>query len=380
MRVSLFLDHACNLACGYCYNGRKFQRRMSLEIACRGVDLALSGRGPTRVSFFGGEPLLQMDLIREITTYTREQALCRQAEPGFLIVTNGTLLEGERLQYLIENDVYIGLSLDGTREAHDATRRHPDGRSSWEGVERAVRKVVAAREGHGLRIIAVVDPSNVDHMAASFNAIRALGVRNLSMNLNYEGAWTDGARDRFTHALHELGNAYIDAFRLAARENREVGFQLNLLDSRIITRVKGGYAEYDRCDFGCEEVAVSPRGRLYPCDRLVGEDTRDELVIGDVWQGVDPVRRDALLAQKNRLHEDCAVCALKSRCMHWCGCVNYAMTGRVGEAAGLLCWFEQRLLEEADRCASTLFQEGNAAFFHRFYSPRVVTGCDPTKG
>jgi hypothetical protein len=103
----------------------------------------------------------------------------------------------------------------------------------------------------------------------------------------------------------------------------------------------------------------------------VGEDTRDDVVIGDVFEGVDPVRRDALIAAKNAILPDCAECALQPRCVHWCGCVNRAMTGQVGDVHGLLCWFEQRLIGQADRCASTLFEEENDGFVRRFVAPRL---------
>ena len=213
-------------------------------------------------------------------------------------------------------------------------------------------------------------PLNVDWLGESFDALLELGARNLSMNVNYEGTWEEPERERFQVALRKLGDRYVEAYR------RGAAFTLNLFDSKIVTHLKLGYADRDRCDFGCEEVAVSPRGRLYPCDRLVGMDDKDEVIIGDVFEGIDPVRRDALIAQKNEIMDDCADCAVSHRCMHWCGCVNHAMTGSVGGVSGLLCWFEQRMIEESDRVASILFQEENPGFIRRFYAPRVrATPC-----
>ncbi|MBM4356276.1 MAG: SPASM domain-containing protein, partial [Deltaproteobacteria bacterium] len=158
---------------------------------------------------------------------------------------------------------------------------------------------------------------------------------------------------------------YADTFR------RGIRFKLNLLDSKIVTHLKGGFACSDRCDFGCQELAVSPSGKLYPCDRLIGMDNRDDVVIGTVEDGVDPVRRDALIRAKNAILAECAECEYVSRCMHWCGCVNYAMTGSVGGVSGLLCWFEQALIEQADRVAEALFAEKNPAFLERFYGPVI---------
>jgi uncharacterized protein len=364
MRVSLFLNHACNLACRYCYNGEHFSRAMPWDVAKAGVELALAQPGSKhRVSFFGGEPLLEMALIRRVMDYCAQ----RKDETGIdlyhLVVSNAVLLDEEKLGYFLDNDVYVAVSVDGCRQAHEATRCFADGSSSYDRVRANATRLFAERPGN--KVIAVIDPLNVDWLGDSFDALLAMGARNLSMNVNYEGRWEEPERARFERALRQLGDRYIAAYR------RGAAFTLNMLDSKIVTHLKLGYADGDRCDFGCEEVAVSPRGRLYPCDRLVGMDDQDDIVIGDVFEGIDPQRRDALIAEKNKVMDDCADCAVVHRCMHWCGCVNHAMTGSVGGVAGLLCWFEQRMIEEADRVASILFQEENPGFIRRFYAPRV---------
>lgn len=368
MRVSLFLNHACNLACRYCYNGEHFSRPMSWEIAQAGVELAIAQPGTKhRISFFGGEPLLEMEMIRRVMDYCRERSVRTGGHLHHLVVTNAVLLDEAKLAYFLDHDVYVAVSIDGCRAAHEATRCFADGSSSYDRVTTNARRLFAARPGN--KVIAVIDPRNVDHLGDSFDALLGLGARNLSMNVNYEGDWGEAERARFERALRTLGDRYIAAYRGGA------AFTLNMLDSKIVTHLKLGYADSDRCDFGCEEVAVSPRGRLYPCDRLVGMDDRDDVIIGDVFTGIDPVRRDALIAEKNKVMDDCADCAVVHRCMHWCGCVNHAMTGSVGGVAGLLCWFEQRMIEEADRVASILFQEENPGFIRRFYAPRVRAGA-----
>jgi len=364
VRVSLFLDHACNLRCTYCYNGRAFRRTMPWEVAERGIALALDGPGPRRVSFFGGEPLLRWDLVVRCLDHAAVEAARRGVAVEHVIVTNGTLLDGHRLEALLCREVFVAVSVDGDATAHDAARRTARGGPTWARVARNVRPLLAARPGS--KVIAVVHPGNVDRLAESFEALLDLGARNLSMNLDYGADWDEAARDRFVAALARLGERYVEAYR-AGRI-----FSLNLLDSKIVTWVKGGFSSADRCDFGCLEVAVSPTGRLYPCDRLVGRDDREDVVIGDVWRGVDAARRDALVAAKNAVLAGCEGCALLPRCMHWCGCVNHAMTGQVGEVSGLLCWFEQRIVEEADHAATVLDAEDNVTFHRRFYLPRLV--------
>ncbi len=362
MQVVLFLDHACNLRCSYCYNGRKFERPMPQDVARQGVDMALSGPPSRRalLTFFGGEPLMHLPLMREVVQYAQGEATRRQRRLRAVVVTNGTLLDREASDFLVEHDIYLGISIDGCREAHDDARVHPGGRSSYDQVVANLRAHLQRREGPGARAVAVVTPGNVEYLARSFDALLELGVRNVAMNIDYKASWDEGARHRFEGALTALGDRYVAAHR------GDHPFTLQLLDDKIDTHLSGGYACGDRCDFGCDEVTVAPSGRLYPCERLVGQDDRDDLVIGHVTTGIDPVRRDALVAAKNQVLHGCADCALLGRCMHWCGCVNHATTGSVGEVSGLLCWFEQRVIEEADRCAGILHAEGNEGFRRRF--------------
>ena len=366
MRVSLFLNHACNFACAYCYGGDRFDRAMPLDVALAGVELALTspGCGPAQVSFFGGEPLLEFERIQQVVAHARERARELERDVRFLVITNGSLLSGERLDWLLEQDFTVAVSLDGCREAHDACRRRVGGSSSYDEVVANLAELLR-RSRRGNKVISVLHPANVRHAADSLSALLDLGVRNISMNLDYSADWHEQARQAFEVALASLGDRYVQAWR----DGRAFG--LNLFDSRVATGLDGAFAPSDRCDFGCNEVAVSPRGRLYPCDRLVGEDVRDDVVIGDVFTGIDPVRRDALIAAKNAVLPDCAECALQPRCAHWCGCVNHAMTGQVGEVHGLLCWFEQRLIEEADRCARILLGDRNPGFVRRFVAPRL---------
>lgn len=363
MRVTLFVNHACNLRCTYCYNGDKFHAAMPLETALSGVDLALSQPGPARVSFFGGEPLMELDLIREVHDYAVELARSRRRALGYLMVTNATLLSEPVLDELFERRIRVAVSLDGSERAHDSARVFANGQGSWRQASANAARLFARTPT--AKVIAVIHPGNVQWLAESFDALLGLGARNISMNVDYESAWDEPARDALVAALRDLGEAYAAAYRRGER------FTLNLIDSKIITHIKGGYAESDWCDFGMEEVAVAPSGRLYPCDRLVGMDDREDLVIGTVTGGIDVERRDALIREKNTVLPECEDCALRHRCMNWCGCVNYAMTQQVGEVDGLLCWLEQVTVDAADRVAEALFAEENPLFLGRFYAPRL---------
>lgn len=360
MKITLFVNHRCNLACGYCYNGPSFGRRMSWDIAKRSVDLALSGpQRRSQISFFGGEPLLEMSLIRRAVDYAEAKAKVEDRRVRFVITTNGTLLSGDRLDFLLAHRFHIGVSLDGDREAHDAFRRYPSGRSSHARISRHAREAV--KRYPPLEVVAVVDPSTAHRVDRSFAYLFELGVRDVTFNMNYEGDWNDAACDALEASVHRLGD------EMLARYRAGYDFTCNPLDAKIITRLKEGYSACDRCDFGREEIAVSPTGMFYPCERLVGQDDDPAVQIGDIFHGVDPVRRDALREPKNKPPADCQGCALQDRCMFWCGCVNYATTGRVDGVTGTLCFMEQLFIRTADALAATLYQEKNPVFMQKYY-------------
>jgi len=354
------------MRCSYCYNGKKFDRRMPVEVALRGVDLMFdTGLGLAaghKLLFFGGEPLLEMDLVRRAVDHAKQRAKALDTGVELRIATNGTLLTGAALEFLLENDFFLAISIDGCEQAHDVSRRYEDGRPSHADIVANITAMIRGAPDVRMRGICVVDPQNVVWLAQSFNSLLAIGFRDISFNLNYEAVWNEESRQQLRTALHELGEAYMGCFRSGRR------VAVNIIDTKIAGHVSGGFSPADRCDFGCREVTVAPSGNLYPCDRLVRQDDDESITIGHIDHGVDTVRRAALIKQKNRVLADCQECVFLSRCMHWCGCVNLAMTGSVGEVDPTLCWFEQQLIEQADHCASTLYQERNPLFLQRFYS------------
>jgi uncharacterized protein len=142
---------------------------------------------------------------------------------------------------------------------------------------------------------------------------------------------------------------------------------MSFLDDRIAAHVKGGYTPAERCDLGRRNLVVAPSGRLYPCDRLVGEDRDERFVLGDVRTGPDPSRVAALVARTCRLPVECVGCAIAPRCRNRCACANLALTGRIDAPSETLCFHEQLAVRTADDAAKTLLAERNARFLRRHF-------------
>jgi uncharacterized protein len=362
MKLTLVLDHACNLRCSYCYAGRKLDRRMCDAVALAALDLAFERPRPyVRVGLFGGEPLLAPELIDRVARQARERAERSGTKLRLTLTSNGTLLDEELLALLRRHKIWLTISLDGDREGHDLARRSADGEGSW---ERAVAGLRLARERLGsARTLSVLHPGNAHLAGRALAFVAAEGVDQASFYVDFGATWDEAALERLEQGTNELVDRAIELFR-AGRD-----LVLRPLHGKIVTRIKGDLAPRRRCGFGQGELAVAPSGRLYPCERLVGDDgpDRSELVIGHVFEGLDDAKVCGMSRVRDLPRPDCQGCALLDRCSWSCGCVNHAITGSVDGGSGLLCRVEQLSIAAADRLAATLYAEANPLFLRRYY-------------
>jgi uncharacterized protein len=365
MNVTLVLTHDCNLRCRYCYAGRKFRRAMTWDVARRAIDLGLADGAPWMdLGFFGGEPLLARPLMERALAHAREGAAARGTTVRPQVTTNGTLLTDDAARFLRAESFYVGLSIDGCREAHDATRPRRDGRSSFDAALAGLDRALA----HGLRmeVIAVVDPANVRWLARSVAFLADRGVPRIAVNPNFQADWTEEARAELERQYELAAQDYAQRQRLGKPS------WLNFIDGKIITRLKNGFSCRDRCGFGNREIAVAPSGNLYPCERLVGEDTDEAVRMGNVFDGVDRVKQERYRSEVGNTDPECAGCAVRSRCMNWCGCTNYTLTGAIHRTGDVVCWHERTAIRVADQTAAALYREASPAFLKRHYALEVI--------
>ena len=360
MKLTLFLNHRCNLRCTYCYTGEKFDRRMDWDVARRAVDfgVANSTEGWLLLAFFGGEPMLELALMQRALEYAAEQCAARKLRLYTSVATNGTALDDRRLALLKRYKSHVQVSFDGVKAAHDATRPFMSGRSSFTHVQANLKRLVGA--GLAPWVISVIDPSTVHALADSFDFLADQGAAYVNLSPNYLGAWDDDARGRFEGALGQLGDRYL------ARMRKGQQIRVDPLDGKLANRLSTTASAKALCKFGVGDLAVSPSGKLYPCERLINEDDDASVCVGDLERGLDVARRDAMLSQ--RIDDaQCTACPVKARCKRWCGCANYETTGDPSKVSPLVCWFERCFIAEADRLGNTLYEERNPVFLKRFY-------------
>jgi uncharacterized protein len=342
---------------------------MSWDTARQSIDFALGHTlrrakslctpREAQLGFFGGEPLLEWPLLQQATEYAIQRAGQDDISLKTTVTTNMTLLDEAKTEWLLSHGFYLGLSLDGNAAMHDTLRSCPDGTGSHATAAQALHFFRGANPRG--EVIVVVDPRNVAHLADSIEWLFGEDIRNIALNPNFYIEWPESALAAWQAATERIGDLVIERYRAG------VPVRLNIIDGKIRVHIKEGYAPCDRCGFGDNEIAIAASGNIYPCERIVGNDTNEALRIGNVFTGFDGARRSAIVDNRGNTVEECAECPLKPRCMNWCSCINYATTGAINRVDGLVCHHERMVIGVADRVGSTLFAESNPAFLEKFY-------------
>jgi len=378
VELTLFLDHDCNLRCGYCYNGRKFSRPMTVDTMKRAVDLALAQR-PARldVSFFGGEPLLHPGLIEQTMAYV-QATLQALPEPRprlqYVMNTNGTVLDDRLLGLLAPPHPFtVYLSLDGPAEIHDARRVDERGQGSFARVAANLQRLRQA--GVRIGLLAVVRPESARRLGEVAEVLLDQQTPHVSLSPDLHAPWTEGSIAELQAGLADAGEVWKAAFR----RGRVVLFEP--LHGKILTHLKEGIPCPERCTLAGGAFAVAPSGRLYPCAQMIGEDRDEHLVIGTVEAGLDQARLHELQRSKDRVEQTCAPCALRERCQSHCGCRHLALTGELGRINQALCEIEESFILAADEVASSMMAEACPTFVDTYYrrAYRIPDGASLTR-
>jgi uncharacterized protein len=361
MHLTLHLTSACSMRCGYCYAPPNPGRRMSEETAHRALELGarMSG-GSCGIVFFGGEPLLERDLIRSSVAFARDKEKRGEGRWHFKITTNGMLLDEEFLQFANREGILITMSLDGTRAAHDRHRRLPDGAPSHDLLVRRLRLLL--RYKPCASVIMVTNPDTAGHVAESVVFLLDQGVRYIVHALNYAGAWREEDLEVLHAEYEKLAELYV-AWTAAGRK-----FYYSPFETKLSSHINCERFRDERCDFARRQLSVDPDGHLYPCVQFPKAGPESRWRMGDVSTGVDAAAQQRLREEWLCEHEPCRRCALESRCFHTCACLNWQATGGIATVCPVLCRHERMLAPIVDRVGEELYRRREPLFMRKHYS------------
>ncbi len=364
LSAAFHLTHNCNLRCTYCYTGDKFGLGMSRATADQAVRFCIaqareSGVDHLEVIFFGGEPLMKLDLLCQIVDQTRCQA--EDLRTTFKLSTNGVLLTADAIDRLSRRGVFVSISLDGNPALQAQQRPGIHGRDVSMELEAAIDRLLQWNPCAAVNC--VVTPESAGQLDESVRWIFARGFAYVSTALDYSAAWT-------REDLRALGAAYERLAEWYYQETIEgERFYLSCFDEKMRSWTRGPLEKSERCHIGTRQFSIAPSGRLYPCVQFVQEDRDDTFVIGNVFDGFHQQRKRSLVCESEAEHAECGGCALQQRCSSWCACVNWQSTGRLDEPSPIVCEHERVLMPIVDRLANRLWRRRDPNFIHKNYNP-----------
>ncbi len=329
--LCLHIAHTCNLNCEYCFaaQGKYHGERamMSLEVGKKAIDYLVEHSGTRRnleVDFFGGEPLMNFDVVKGIVEYARSIEKEHNKNFRFTLTTNGVLVDDDVIEFANRECHNVVLSLDGRRDVHDNLRKTVNGRGSYDMIVPKFKKFVEARDGKGYYMRGTFTHNNVDFTNDIFHMLD-LGFDQLSM----EPVVCD-PKDSYALTEEDLPVLFEQYEILAKklierrREGKPFTFYHYMLDLGhgpcIYKRISG-------CGSGTEYMAVTPWGDLYPCHQFVGD---EKYLLGNLWDGVTNTSvRDEFKLCNAYARPECKDCWAKLYCSGGCAANAYHATGSI---------------------------------------------------
>ena len=318
LHITLHVAHACNLKCAYCFaHGGDYGGPpgvMRSDVAHQAVRWALNESKPLKkcqIDFFGGEPLLNFGLIRDIVPYAREYAKRVGVDVSFGIATNGTLISEEIIQFLIDEEIYVQVSVDGNATDHDRLRRFQDGKETYDVVGKNLKKLTD-RSPDRVSVHATMTSYNLDRQSIEKD-LKKFGTDHVEVAPVVASSKEPFAlREEHLPAIKErLCRLSIYETERILERSQESGFFDRLIE-RLMTRTKSCYG----CQGGKTFLAVDVDGDIYFCSSLAD---RPEFRMGDVFSGLD---RTIQRKFKESFHvdsrSDCARCWARNLCGGGC--------------------------------------------------------------
>lgn len=318
--LSLAIAQTCNLGCSYCYaqqgdfGGQP--RAMSLETALAAVDM-LCANAPAgarlNIAYLGGEPLANRAVLRQVTEHAAAVASARAQAVTFSITTNGTLVEPADGEFFERHGFAVTVSLDGTRESHDALRPYRNGRGSFDAILRRVEPLLASQGRMQVSARVTVTPRNLG-LRQTLEALLDLGFHSVGFSPmlaspNGKGEMSSGDLEVMLDDMIACGREF--ERRTASGERYAFSNMLNAL--REIRR--GTHRPYP-CGAGAGYLGVSAEGNLWACHRFVGDERG---AMGSIANGIDVPRRAAWLTERHvHRQEPCNTCWARYLCGGGC--------------------------------------------------------------
>jgi len=349
--LCLNMSHKCNMSCEYCFitnNISNSNELMSLDVAKKAIDFLIVQSREQKyldIDFFGGEPLLNLEVVKEVVAYARKLEPNYNKKFRFTLTTNGLFIDDDVISFTNREIHNVVLSLDGRQEVHDGKRKLPDGSGSYDEVLPKIKKLVEARRAKDYYIRGTYTSSNTDFVLDIFH-LADLGFKELAIEPVVSKAGTSYALSN--KDLPGLLDQY-ESLALEMLKRRDQGRGFNFYHYMLdLTEGPCLHKRITGCGVGIEYLAVTPKGELYPCHQFVGN---EKFLMGDVFTGItNKIIQSEFRGCDIYSKSECAKCWARFYCSGGCAANAYYATGSIKGVNRLEC----ELIKKRIECAIML--------------------------
>ena len=345
--LCLHIAHDCNLACKYCFaeEGEYHGRRalMSFEVGKKALDFLVANSGNRvnlEVDFFGGEPLMNWDVVKQLVAYGRSLEKPNNKKFRFTLTTNGVLLNDEVMEFVNKEMSNVVLSLDGRKEVNDRMRPFRTGKGSYDLIVPKFQKLAESRNQTNYYIRGTFTRNNLD-FSEDVKHFADLGFKQMSIEPVVgpeEDPYSIREQDlpQIMEEYDKLALEYIDRYKKGNGFNF-FHFMIDLTQGPCV------YKRLSGCGSGTEYLAVTPWGDFYPCHQFVGN---EDFLMGNVDEGITKPEIVKEFGNCNVYSkEKCKNCFAKFYCSGGCAANSYNFKGTINDAYDIGCEMQRKRVE-----------------------------------
>ncbi|MBQ9513770.1 MAG: thioether cross-link-forming SCIFF peptide maturase [Clostridia bacterium] len=354
--LCLHICHDCNLSCKYCFAGKgKYKGKseyMSFEVGKKAVDFLIENSGKRQIlemDFFGGEPLLNLDVVKKIVAYAREEGKKKGKIFLFTLTTNGVLLNEETAKWLNKEMENVVLSIDGRKEVHDGVRKTINGKGSYDVIVENIKNFVKMRKDKHYYVRGTFTNKNLDFsndvLFLADMGLKEISLEPVVLDKNDELYISEDMLPKIKEEYRKLAKEYLERKKRGENLFNFFHFQIDL---------KGGVCLKKRisaCGAGNEYFSVTPNGDIFPCHQFA---SNPAYKMGNVFDGkLDDNIRDIFRNANLFTRDKCKDCFAKYHCSGGCPANNINFSGDINKPYEITC----EMMKARTECAMHIYSE-----------------------
>ena len=357
--VTYVLTNQCNLRCSYCFEKDKKSEFMTKEEALRiskeiddnfrNVTLKENPRAFLDIFFFGGEPMLCGETMRSVVEYFNDKAY--PVEYG--ITTNATLITDDDIDFFIDNNFGILVSIDGIKKVHDANRCN-----SYDIVKKNIGRMIDAGLKLNLEARLTIPPSSVKYMLQGVKEVFDMGIDNISPCLVYDQSWKESEWKEFDKQMHGVFDFALDTYEdTNNKRNLSIKCVNETLENCLIK------SNFDEVPCGActrNTIAISPGGIVAPCHQVSTNDLyKDSLVVGNILTDNFDMEKIKSFSAKVKLENKCSQCKYYSICSGGCRMENFRANNNFTKPLSNWCKYIKIMYQIAEEYQDRIYNAKN---------------------